>query len=135
MIKSPILKKTKKIQPQRLFADYESTILRSPKEDLILISPTNTELTGPIFNKNIIGKFDNDLTRNFSKDGKKAIGQEIYLHGYVKDQFGIPQKNVLIEIWQANSGGKYRHYKDNNNVSLDTNFSGCGRFITSSDGF
>ena len=39
----------------------------------------------------------------------------------MKDEFGKPQSNVLIEIWQANSG-KNRHQSDNNDVSLDPNF-------------
>ena len=49
-------------------------------------------MTGPIFNKDIIGKLDNDLTVNFSKDGSNMIGQEIFVHGYIKDQYGKPQK-------------------------------------------
>ena len=76
----------------------------------------------------------NDLTVNFSQNGGKALGQEIFVYGFVKDEFGKPQSNVLIEIWQANSGGKYRHQSDNNDVSLDPNFAGCGRFLTSKDG-
>ena len=135
MLKYSISKRNKKIQPRRFFPDYESTVMRSPKKESTLILPTMTELTGPIFNKQLIRKYDNDLTKNFSKNGNKAIGQEIFLHGYVKDQFEVPQKNVLIEIWQANAGGKYRHFQDINKVSLDPNFCGCGRFITSSDGY
>ena len=41
----------------------------------------------------------------------------------------------MIEIWQANAGGKYRHQNDPSNIKLDENFGGCGRFITSSDGY
>ena len=62
------------------------------------------------------------MTLNFSQNGGKALGQEIFVYGIVKDEFGKPQSNVLIEIWQANSGGKYRHQSDNNDVSLDPNF-------------
>ena len=130
-----LLKKSSKNQPERFYPNYQSSILRAPKMNLIDFIPTNTEMTGPIFNKDIIGKLDNDLTVNFSKDGSKAIGQEIFVHGYVKDQYGKPQKNVMIEIWQANAGGKYRHQNDQSNVKLDENFSGCGRFITLSDGY
>ena len=135
MKKFSILKKTIKNQPKSFFPDYQSSLLRSPKLDLIEFVPTNTEMTGPMFNKDIIGNLDNDLTINFTKDGSKAMGQEIFVHGYVKDQYGKPQKNVMIEIWQANAGGKYRHLNDKSNVKLDKNFSGCGRFMTGSDGY
>ena len=135
MKKFSILKKTIKNQPKRFYPDYQSSVLRSPKLDLVEFVATNTEMTGPLFDKGIIGKLDNDLTINFSKNGSKAIGQEIFVHGYIKDQNGKPLKNVMIEIWQANAGGKYRHLNDNTNVKLDDNFSGCGRFLTSSDGY
>ena len=129
-----ILEKIKKSQPKRFAKDYKSTLFRSPKKKLLEFIPTNTEMTGPLFDEKIIDKNANDLTLNFSQNGGKALGQEIFVYGFVKDEFGKPQSNVLIEIWQANSGGKYRHQSDNNDVSLDPNFAGCGRFLTSKDG-
>ena len=129
-----ILEKIKKSQPKRFAKDYKSTLFRSPKKKLLEFIPTNTEMTGPLFDEKIIDKNANDLTLNFSQNGGKALGQEIFVYGIVKDEFGKPQSNVLIEIWQANSGGKYRHQSDNNDVSLDPNFAGCGRFLTSKDG-
>ena len=129
-----ILEKIKNNQPKRLSPDYKSTLLRAPKKKLLEYIPTNSEMTGPLFNEKIINENDNDLTINFSQNGEKAIGQEIFVYGIVKDEYGKPQSNVLIEIWQANAGGKYRHQNDNTQVSLDPNFAGCGRFITSSDG-
>ena len=129
-----ILEKIKKSQPKRFAKDYKSTLFRSPKKKLLEFIPTNTEMTGPLFDEKIIDKNANDLTVNFSQNGEKALGQEIFVYGFVKDEFGKPQSNVLIEIWQANSGGKYRHQSDNNDVSLDPNFAGCGRFLTSKDG-
>lgn len=129
-----ILEKIKKSQPKRFAKDYKSTLFRSPKKKLLELIPTNTEMTGPLFDEKIIDKNANDLTLNFSQNGGKALGQEIFVYGIVKDEFGKPQSNVLIEIWQANSGGKYRHQSDNNDVSLDPNFAGCGRFLTSKDG-
>ena len=75
MLKYSISKRNKNIQPRRLFPVYGSRVFRSPKKESTLISPTMTELTGPIFNKKLIGELDNDLTKNFSKNGNKAIGQ------------------------------------------------------------
>ena len=45
---------------------------------------------------------------------------------------GVP--GVLLEFWQANAGGRYRHKKDGYLAPLDPNFGGCGRTITDDDG-
>ena len=125
----------KKHQPLRKFPDYKSSISRSPNKEPLWINSSSSEMSGPLFNEKIINKNDNDLTLNFSKTGEKPLGQEIFVHGFVKDENGNNLKNVLIEIWQANAGGKYRHQNDPSNIKLDENFGGCGRFITSSDGY
>ena len=125
----------KKHQPLRKFPDYKSSISRSPNKEPLWINSSSSEMSGPLFNEKIINKNDNDLTLNFSKIGEKPLGQEIFVHGFVKDENGNNLKNVLIEIWQANAGGKYRHQNDPSNIKLDENFGGCGRFITSSDGY
>ncbi len=129
------LKFEKGNQPIRNYPDYKSTILRSPKKPLLILNNSIKESTGPIFKNLNLDETDNDLTKNYSKTGKKPFGQEIFIHGFVKNEFGRPLKEVLIEIWQANAGGKYRHHGDPNNVRLDKNFAGCGRFLTSSDGY
>ena len=38
--------------------------------------------------------------------------------------------STLVEIWQANAGGRYRHVKDTYFAPLDPNFGGCGRTMT-----
>ncbi len=43
--------------------------------------------------------------------------------------------NTLVEIWQANAGGRYRHKKDTYLAPIDPNFGGCGRTITDEDGY
>ena len=39
-------------------------------------------------------------------------------------------KNTLVEVWQANAGGRYRHKKDQYLAPIDLNFGGCGRVLT-----
>ena len=56
------------------------------------------------------------------------------VHGVLRDGDGRPVPNALIEVWQANAGGRYRHKKDAYLAPLDPNFGGCGRVITSEDG-
>jgi protocatechuate 3,4-dioxygenase beta subunit len=42
--------------------------------------------------------------------------------------------NTLVEFWQANAGGRYRHKKDTYLAPIDPNFGGCGRALTDADG-
>jgi protocatechuate 3,4-dioxygenase beta subunit len=43
--------------------------------------------------------------------------------------------DTLIEIWQANAGGRYRHLLDQWPSPLDPNFTGCGRTVTDANGY
>ena len=122
-------------QPEIDFPDYKSSIFRAPKNKKISFSFPHTEILGPIFNKNIIGELDNDLTLNFSKNKNAPLGHKIIVYGTVSDQFSNPIKGALLEIWQANSAGKYLHDKDKNSAPIDPNFAGCGRCMTTSRGY
>jgi protocatechuate 3,4-dioxygenase beta subunit len=46
-----------------------------------------------------------------------------------------PVPNTLVEIWQANAGGRYRHKKDTYLAPIDPNFGGCGRTLTDENGY
>jgi|TARA_B110000093_G_scaffold50026_1_gene53570 protocatechuate 3,4-dioxygenase beta subunit len=129
-----LIKKNYEKQPVSNYPDYKSSILRAPKNKKISVPSSISELSGPVFNKHIIGNLDNDLTLNYSKNNKLPIGQKIIVHGRVLDQYYKPLEGVLIEIWQANAGGKYLHMKDKNKAAIDSNFAGCGRYITPSNG-
>ena len=122
-------------QPIADYPDYKSSSLRSPKNKKIYIPSSISEISGPKFNKNIIGKLDNDLTLNYSHNNKVPIGQKIIVHGKIVDQYYKPIEGALIEIWQANASGKYLHPNDQNDVPIDPNFCGSGRYITSSNGY
>lgn len=56
------------------------------------------------------------------------------LHGRVLDENARPVPNTLVEIWQANASGRYRHKKDGYIGALDPNFGGCGRTLTDDQG-
>ena len=64
----------------------------------------------------------------------KALGQIVYLSGRVLDLNGKPIPNAKVEIWQANTFGRYTHPGDSNPVPLDSNFEGHGVIITNTDG-
>jgi protocatechuate 3,4-dioxygenase, beta subunit len=121
--------------PPAFAPGYKSTVLRAPQRALISFGNTISEITGPAFGHNILGELDNDLIHNFAKPGESAIGQRIIVHGHVLDERGRPVPNALIEFWQANAGGRYRHVREGYMAALDPNFGGCGRTITDEDGY
>ena len=120
--------------PPALARGYKSTILRSPQRAPISFSNTISEITGPVFGHAILGPLDNDLIFNFAKDGEAAIGEHIIVHGRLVDENARPVPGVLIEFWQANAAGRYRHKRDGYLGPLDPNFGGCGRTISAEDG-
>jgi protocatechuate 3,4-dioxygenase, beta subunit len=122
------------IHPPAFTPDYKTTTLRSPRHALLSLQNSLSEVTGPVFGHDDIGPLDNDLILNYAKDGE-AIGQRIIVHGQVKDENSRPVPNVLVEFWQANAGGRYRHKNDRYIAPLDPNFGGCGRAITGAEGY
>ena len=130
---APFAQRDTEAHPPALTPGYKTSVLRSPKAALISIAQTLTERTGPLFGAAEFGPLDNDLLRNFAKTGS-PIGERLIVHGYVKDEFGRPVPGALVEVWQANASGRYRHKKDTYIGALDPNFGGCGRMLTDADG-
>ena len=121
-------------QPDALTPSYKTTVKRSPQAALISFPSTLREETSPVFGQDILGPLDNDLILNFAQPGESAIGPRIIVHGRVLDQNARPVSGALLEFWQANAGGRYRHRKEGYLAELDPNFGGCGRTITDEDG-
>jgi len=120
--------------PPALDTEYKTSVTRSPQRAPISFNSTLSEMTGPTFGHSILGDLDNDMILNYGTSGEMAIGQRIIVHGRVLDENGRGVPNVLLEVWQANSGGRYRHAKEGYLAPLDPNFGGCGRTITGEDG-
>lgn len=120
--------------PPALTPGYKTSVTRSPSRPLIAFNNTLSEITGPVFGHDILGPLDNDLIVNFARPGEMAIGERIIVHGRVLDQDGRGIPNVLLEFWQANAGGRYRHARETYLAPLDPNFGGCGRTITDAEG-
>ena len=119
------------VHPPMDFAGYKSTALRHPKEPLQILPQRLTEVTGPLFGEGRVGPTDHDLTAQH--DGE-PLGQRIIVKGRVLDTAGVALPHTLIEIWQANASGRYRHPGDNWPAPLDDNFTGVGRAVSDSDG-
>ena len=120
--------------PPAFTPGYKTSVLRSPQRALLSLDATISEITGPVFGHSILGELDNDLIHNFAKPGQSAIGERIIVHGRVVDERNRPVPGTLLEFWQANAGGRYRHKKETYLAALDPNFGGCGRAITDADG-
>jgi protocatechuate 3,4-dioxygenase beta subunit len=122
------------LQPPAFTPDYKTSVLRSPRAPLLSLENTLSEVTGPVFSHNEIGELDNDLIRNYAHTGE-PIGERIIVHGRVIDENGRAVPRTLIEFWQANAGGRYRHKKDTYLAPVDPNFGGCGRCLSDDNGY
>src|SRR5918911_2778673 len=121
------------LPPPYLYEGYRSTVRRSPRQPLVEVPLTLSELTGPGPVLSAVSPEDADLTRNAGTDGE-AIGQRIILTGRVLDERGAPVPNTLVEIWQANAAGRYFHRVDQHQAPLDPSFLGIGRCLTDEAG-
>jgi len=110
---------------------YFSTELRSPRSPMIPLPHLLTEVTGPVFGAGRVTPADADLTHAL---GGEATGQRIIVHGRVLDSDGRVVPDTLIEVWQANTGGRYRHSLDDFPSPLDPHFVGGGRTLTDDQG-
>jgi protocatechuate 3,4-dioxygenase beta subunit len=118
--------------PARDYGPYRSTRLRHPKQPLLAIKdPEAAELSGPVFGATDVTALDNDLTRQHLGE---PLGERITVTGRVVDRDGRPVRGQLVEIWQANASGRYRHQRDDHHAPLDPNFTGVGRCLTDDDG-
>ncbi len=118
-------------QPPLDSPEYKSTALRHPRRPLVPLPQRLTEVTGPLLGDSRVGATDHDLTRQHSAE---PIGQRIIVTGRVLDSDGRAVPHTLVEIWQTNAAGRYRHVVDNWPAPLDPNFDGVGRAMTEADG-
>jgi protocatechuate 3,4-dioxygenase beta subunit len=61
-------------------------------------------------------------------------GERIIVAGRILDEDGRGVPHALVEVWQANAAGRYRHTRDNHPAPLDPNFLGAGRVIADEAG-
>lgn len=123
------------LHPPALTPGYKTSVARSPRQSLISLENTISEITGPRFGHGDIDAGDNDLLTNYARPGEGPIGERIILHGRVLDENARPVAGTLVELWQANAGGRYRHRKDTYLAPIDPNFGGCGRTLTDENGY
>ena len=118
-------------QPSHLHPPYVSSIKRAPSKALVPLPHTLSEVTGPLFDSSIIDVKACDLTRQHHGE---PLGERIIVSGRVLDENGRPVPHTLVEIWQANAAGRYRHKVDQHDAPLDPNFTGTGHTLTDANG-
>jgi len=117
--------------PPYLHPPYRSSVKRAPTAPLVLLPHTLSERTGPVFGQKAVAPEDHDLT---AQGAGAPLGERIVVNGRVFDEGGRAVPGALIEVWQANAAGRYRHKLDTHDAPLDPNFAGCGRALTDSEG-
>jgi protocatechuate 3,4-dioxygenase beta subunit len=118
-------------QPRLDYPPYRSTVLRHPTRPPLAVDPEEVELRAPVFGAQDVALDEADLTIQHSGE---PIGERIVVTGRVLDGDGRPVAHQLVEVWQANAAGRYRHQRDQHPAPLDPNFSGLGRCLTGADG-
>ncbi|HSK44831.1 MAG TPA: protocatechuate 3,4-dioxygenase subunit beta, partial [Candidatus Binatia bacterium] len=72
-------------QPASLYEPYRSSIRRAPRQPLVLLPHTLSEITGPVYGDSDIAETDSDLTRQHAGEPQ---GERIIVTGRVVDDNG-----------------------------------------------
>ena len=97
---------------------------------MMIQSPSQT--VGPYFSQGLLREGDQVFTNVLV--AANTDGERIRITGCVFDAEGRPIEDAMIEIWQANSHGRYNHPLDEQDKPLDAEFSGHGRASTDLNG-
>ncbi len=118
-------------QPPLRYPPYKSNLWRAPSQALVTIPERLRDLAVPVYGYLPIVDTDHDLTRQHPGE---PLGERIIVAGRVLDEDGRPVPNTLVELWQCNAAGRYRHGRDTHPAPIDPNFGGAGRTITDAEG-
>jgi protocatechuate 3,4-dioxygenase beta subunit len=119
------------VYPELIHPPYKSTVKRGPMQPMLRIvapEPVTRNITP---SPRILLPNDMDLTAHGESE---PLGEKIVVTGRVLDEDGQPVRNSLLEVWQCNAAGRYRHKRDQHNAPLDPNFNGWGKMMTDDEG-
>jgi protocatechuate 3,4-dioxygenase, beta subunit len=107
---------------------------RTPANRLYRIPDEARDPFGPYPPRAIVRSTEQDLTR-IGPDRPQADGEAIVITGRILDEDLRPVRRTLVEVWNANTYGRYSHVIDvRNQAPLDPHFYGFGRLVTDDDG-
>ena len=119
-------------RPRLAYPPYRSSVLRHPSRALQPADPEGIELWSPVFGQRDVDSQEADLTIQHTAE---PLGERMVVTGRVVDGESRPVAHQLVEVWQANAGGRYVHRRDQHPAPLDPNFTGTGRCLTDADGW
>ncbi|HXT76399.1 MAG TPA: protocatechuate 3,4-dioxygenase subunit alpha [Candidatus Eisenbacteria bacterium] len=93
------------------------------------LQATTWQTVGPFFSIGLCRLYRDNLA------GPGVAGERVEINGRILDGDGKPVPDGVIEIWQANSQGKYAHPEDVQDKPLEKEFTGFGRIATDIDGY
>ena len=96
-----------------------------------MMIPTGEATLGPFFPPRYVDAGANDLT---VFEGRPAKGEAIEIHGRVRQEDGAALENLVVEIWQPDAAGIFRHPADPRHAQADPDFLGWGRAATDNQG-
>ncbi|MEP6916693.1 MAG: protocatechuate 3,4-dioxygenase subunit alpha [Acidobacteriota bacterium] len=85
---------------------------------------TPFQTVGPFFDFGLV------IPRGETLAGPATTGRHIAVDGTLRDGDAAPITDAVIEVWQANAAGRYRHPDDEQDAPLDPAFDGFGRIAT-----
>ena len=88
---------------------------------------------GPFYPIHEQAERDFDLTR-FNRTSERAEGELVIVEGHVLDDAGNPVAGAFVDVWQANTWGRYHHEKDPNPAPRDPNFQGWAQIVADKQG-
>ena len=87
----------REMHPPAYHPGYKTSVPRSPRQALLSLEQSLSEITGPTFGHNDLGPLDHDLIKNYARTGD-PIGERIVVHGRVLDENGRGVANTLVEV-------------------------------------
>ena len=97
------------------------------------LKQTPNTVMGPFYP--LIKPLDQDADLTVIAHGSgRAEGKIVHLMGRVLNRNGDPVRGARVEIWQADSHGRYAHLSDRGTTVRDVNFQGFGVQLTDLEG-
>ncbi len=101
---------------------------------MAILPPTASGTVGPFFPPHFFRPGDNDLTI-VEPGAPAASGQRVFIFGHIYEAKRVPRWNAILEIWQADAGGRFAHPNDPRAAEADPHFIGWGRRASEDDGY
>ena len=105
----------------------------APRLVAAMAPPTPAQTEGPFYPVRLPDDRDADLVRVTGSDAQ-ALGVVTHVMGRVLAPDGRPLLGVLVEIWQCDAHGRYRHPQERGTAAVDAGFQGYGQTLTDASG-